>query len=149
MSYKINDLFSDKKLKEFGQDYIKLLAIFLRKAKKISTGALLNSLNSKVQKEAKEIKIIIESNDYLEFIDKGRKPGSFPPIKEISKWVKTKGISEKAAFPIAKSIYKYGIKPTNIINQTVKEITGPVFIRKYENEVSDNLEKIIKKIIEE
>lgn len=145
----MDKLFSDKKLKEFGQDYVKLLTIFLKQAGKKTTGSLINSVAYKLRNEAEEINIIIEANDYLEYVDKGRKPGSYPPIQAIAKWASIKGIPQTAVFPIARSIFKFGIKPTNVIPKTVQEITGPAFIKRYEEEVSENLEKIIAQQIEE
>ncbi len=44
---------------------------------------------------------------------KGRKPGTYPPIKEIAKWCRLKGIDDSAKWPIARSIFKFGIAPTN------------------------------------
>lgn len=137
------DLFGDSKLREFGKDYVKLLTIFLKQAGKDSTGALINSIDYNIREEAKQINIIIESNDYLKYVDEGRKPGSYPNIREIEKWVKVKGIPTSAVFPIARSIFRFGIKPTNVIQKTINEIQSPQFIRKYEDIVSENLELII------
>ena len=140
------ELYDDRTLKEFGKDYVKILTIFLKKNKKIASGALINSLNFRLQKTAEEILIILESNDYLEWVDKGRRPGTYPPIRAISDWAKIKGISQSAVFPIARNIFKFGIEPTNVIQKTVTEIeTSPTLNRKYEEELLENVEEIIAK----
>jgi hypothetical protein len=149
MDISAQDLFSPSKLREFGSDYVKLLTVFLKKANKSSTGALLNSIAFKLRPEAENISIIIESNDYLTYVDKGRRPGSFPPIQAISRWASVRGIPQTAVFPIARSIFKFGIEPTNVIQKTISELEGPSFVRRYEEEVAINLEQIILKSIEE
>ena len=143
MSKKV-ELYDEKTLKEFGKDYVKILTIFLKKNRKIASGALVNSINFKLKETAEQILIILESNDYLEWVDKGRKPGKYPPLKAISEWARLKGISQDAVFPIAKKIFKFGIEPTNVIQDTIKEIeTSPTFRKRYEDELLENVENIM------
>lgn len=144
------ELFSKKKLNEFGKDYVKILIAKLKKAGKSASGALINSIDYRLKEDAKSISIEIEANDYLEWVDKGRKPGSYPPLNEISKWASLKGIPDYAVFPIARKIFKFGIEPTNVIRDTEKEIlTSPTLRRKLESEMVDNLEEIIVKGFED
>jgi hypothetical protein len=137
---------STQKMKEFGKDYVKILYRELRREGKDATGALINSLAFEIREEAKQIQIILLANDYLKYVDKGRKPGKYPPIKAIAKWVQVKGISKEAIFPIARSIYKFGIKPTNVIQRVIKEFeTSPTLQKKYEDEVVNQLIDMINK----
>lgn len=137
-------MFDEKKLKMFGKDYVKVLIALLQKAGKRASGALINSIDSRVKNDAEVAYIELLANDYLEYVDKGRKPGKYPPIQAISKWCRLKGIEQGAAFPIARSIYKFGIKPTNVIQKTTKEIlTSPTFQRKYEDAFRENIEELI------
>jgi len=143
MSKKV-ELYDEQTLKEFGKDYVKILTIFLKKNRKVASGALINSINFKLQEKAKEILIILESNDYLEWVDKGRNPGKYPPLRAISDWARLKGISQNAVFPIARKIFKFGIEPTNVIADTIKEIeTSPTFQKKYEDTLLKNVEEIM------
>jgi hypothetical protein len=138
------ELYDEKTLKEFGKDYVKILTIFLKKNRKIASGALVNSINFKLKETAEQILIILESNDYLEWVDKGRKPGKYPPLKAISEWARLKGISQDAVFPIAKKIFKFGIEPTNVIQDTITEIeTSPTFRKRYEDKLLENVENIM------
>jgi hypothetical protein len=109
----------DKYIREFGDEYVKQLAASLRKAGK-GSGNLIKSLQPKLKAQAESIQVIIEAEDYLEYVDAGRKPGSFPNISALQSWAKKKGINQKAVFPIAKSIYKFGIKPTNVIDESMR-----------------------------
>lgn len=145
-----SELFDDKVLKEFGRDYVKILIAFLKKNKKVASGALINSIDYKLKNTAQDIIIALEANDYLEYVDAGRKPGSWPPISEIGRWASIKGISKDAVFPIARSIFKFGIEPTNVISKTIREIeTSPALNKKYEDELSELLEKTIIEKIED
>ena len=137
-------LFEKKMLDEFGKDYVKVLTRLLKKEGKNASGALINSIAYKLRETAEGIQYILEANDYLEWVDAGRRPGSYPPIRAISDWVRVKGISKDAIFPIARSIYQFGIKPTNVLDKTIREIqSSPTLQRKYEEELANNLEKIV------
>lgn len=140
--YKNKDLIDDKTAKMFGQDYVKILTALLKKYDKKATGALINSLDYRIQQTAQDIKVIIEANDYLQYVDQGRKKGSYPPIQAISRWASVKGIPQAAVFPIARKIFTFGIKPTNVIQQTTKEFeTSPTLTNKYETTISKKLEE--------
>ena len=135
-------LISEKKLNEFGRDYVKILYRLLKKKKKDATGALINSLDYRIRPDAMEIELI--ANDYLTYVDQGRRRGSYPPIRPLIKWAEVRGISRNAAYAIQKSIYKFGIKPTNVIQETVKEIeSSPTLTKKYEDEITNNIIEMV------
>lgn len=145
-----NKIIDDSTAKMFGQDYVKILTALLKKKGKVGSGALINSLDYRIQESANQISIIIQSNDYLKFVDEGRKPGSYPPIQAISRWASLKGISQDAVFPIARSIYKFGIKPTNVIQQTNNEfLNSQTLANKYQERISTSVEDIVTKMIEQ
>lgn len=104
---------------------------------KVSSGRLLNSLSYNTIQSIEGWTIEILSEKYLEFVDKGRKPGKMPPIDDIQKWVIQKPVKfigktdSQTAFIIAKSIGKKGIVPTNIIQKSIDKVIS-------------NIEKIIK-----
>jgi hypothetical protein len=136
----------DKNLqREFGDAYIQEIIKELRSAKKSASNRLINSFSQKLSETSSEINIAIQSEDYLEYIDKGRKRGTYPPIKEIAQWAKLKGIGENAAFPIAKNIYKFGIKPTNVLDKAEKNVlNGPIYT-KFEDGIVKNSEEFVLK----
>ncbi len=136
-----NKFLDDTNSKIFGKDYIKILTAELIKHKKKSSGSLIKSLDSRVQSTAEVISIYLDGNDYLKFVDEGRKAGSYPNLKAISNWVKIKGISQEAVFPIANKIYKFGIKPTNVIQSTINIIERDE--TKYEKVIAENSEELL------
>lgn len=104
---------------------------------KVSSGRLLNSLSYNTIQSIEGWTIEILAEKYLEFVDRGRKPGKMPPIGDIQKWVIQKPVKfigktdSQTAFIIAKSIGKKGIVPTNIIQKSI-------------DKVINNIENIIK-----
>lgn len=139
--YKQKDIIDEGLAKTFGRDYVKILIRLLKKFGKVASSALINSIDVKLQQTANDIKVLIEANDYLKFVDEGRKPGKYPPIQAISKWANFKGIPQSAVFPIARSIFKFGIKPTNVIQLTTREFeTSPTLTNKYESNIAKNIE---------
>lgn len=134
---------------ELGKEYIKHIASALKSTKKSASGRLIKSLQSKVVDTANAVNILIHSEDYLEYVDKGRKKGSFPPIKAIAKWARLKGIKQEAVYPIAKKIYKFGIKPTNILDKAEKSYYSSNAFTKFENELGEDIENKLIKDIEE
>jgi hypothetical protein len=144
------DKFIDKKLaNEFGKDYVKVMVGLLKGNKpfpKVASGSLINSINYRLQDTANGINVILLANDYLQYVDRGRRPGTYPPIQAIQRWVTIKGLPKEAAWAIRQNIFKFGIKPTNVIRKTqnIMDITRNAN-RKYEQRMVDNIVKVIEK----
>lgn len=142
--------FVDKKLaNEFGRDYVKIMVAVLkgnRPYPKVASGSLINSINYRLQDTAQGINVVLLANDYLQYVDRGRRPGTYPPIRAIQRWVTIKGIPKEAAWAIRKNIYKFGIKPTNVIRKTKNIIeTSRNANRRYEERMVDNIVKMLEK----
>jgi hypothetical protein len=87
----------------------------------------------------KGIKLTLFANDYLQWLDKGRKPGTKKvPIDALIKFIKKRKLQQKfrkatkrgrgrymslnqIAFMIQASIYKKGIKPRNVLIPALEE----------------------------
>jgi len=137
-------------LEIFGQDYIAELGNQLRKAGKDASGNLLRSLDSRIIKTAMgtiyTINIIAE--DYLKYVDAGRRPNSKqPPISAIKDWVRIKGLPQGAAFPIAKNIGKNGIEPTNVISKSLKAVQIGGSYRDFEDGVTDWVDDLMNQLL--
>lgn len=111
----------NKKLEQIqnklGKDFVEILTKELINEKKKSSGNLINSLKPEIKIVGEQLQILINGEDYIQNIDQGRKKGKYPPINEIAKWCSIKGIPKSAAWSIATNIYKFGIKPTNVIEK--------------------------------
>lgn len=57
-------------------------------------------------------------NDYIQYIESGRQPGSFPPVNVIAKWAADKGITtdNRIVWAICHSIYKNGIPARPLVD---------------------------------
>lgn len=133
---------------KYGNDVVKILTNLLLRNKKKSSGKLIKSLRSDLRNVAD---VIISGEDYFEFVDKGRKKGSYVPIADLKKWTTLKGIPNSAAYAINKSIYKFGIKPTNVLAKTIREMDKAVpnlennLAKEYENIIAEELNKKFNK----
>jgi hypothetical protein len=123
-----------KAMDMFGQDLIKQLAIELLAAGKDASGTLIKSLDYEVIELIGNLYVNIEAADYLQYVDKGRRPNKkAPPTQAIVKWMDIRGIKgrdkkgrfikkQTAAFLIARSIGKNGIKPANVVKKSIAKV---------------------------
>jgi len=91
---------------------------------KIKTGSLYNSIE--VNFDSENDKIVVTMLEYWQFVNDGRKPGKYVPIKPLMEWIRHKGFNKNKqtgkfqkfsikgmAFGVSKNIQKFGIAPTN------------------------------------
>jgi hypothetical protein len=120
----------------------------INEAGKVASGALIDSIDFKVVQTKTGPKIEIQYLDYLEYVNAGRKPrgsarpitaaNGAVPIPALESWVKLKGLRGKnkktgkplpslsLAFAIRASIWKRGIKPANIYDETLKSVADMI-----------------------
>jgi len=138
-------------LKVFGAEYIEELGKELKKAGKDASGNLLRSLDSTVLKTGfgTSYTLKILSEDYLKYVDEGRRAGSKAPpssgakAKPFLDWLRIKGIPQEMAFPIAKKIGEEGIEPTDVIAKALKKVESNISFRKLEDGVGDWVDDLI------
>ena len=86
-------------------------------------------------------------NDYVQYIESGRKAGSkFPPIQPIVQWAKKRGIptDNSTIFLIRRAISEDGIKPRPFMYKVLETIDN-----KWDGEWSSELFNELTKIIDE
>ena len=84
-------------------------------------------------------------NDYIQYIESGRRKGAkFPPVEPIVRWCKEKGIpsDNSTIFLIRRAIARDGIAPRPIMAKVFDELD-----RAWDNEWSDKLFDIIMETI--
>ena len=135
-----------KLLKEYGKSVISEAKTRLRNDGKVASGKLLRSLRYEVQETVDEVTLELSMEEYGEYVDQGREPGKQPPLKKIEKWCKLRGIPKKAAFPIARSIGKYGISPTYFWTISTKRREKQL-IRDLEEAYAKDLQNNIKETL--
>lgn len=123
---------------EIGEDLVNEIKLNLIKANKSATGNLVKSIDYRLivveaQQLVRDLKIEILGADYLQWVDQGRRPGKMPPPSKLDKWLVARRIAPRnkqgrfisrksLAFVIARSIGKKGIKPTNVLDKSIKSV---------------------------
>jgi hypothetical protein len=103
------------------------------------TGNLYNSINVSFDPETNKMKVSML--EYWKYVNDGRQPGKYVPLKPLMDWMRKKGLNrdpkgrfkkfniKSVAFAISKSIQKFGIQPTNFYDDSfdvfIKEFNKP------------------------
>ena len=98
-------------------------------------------------KSSGNIVIQLLLNDYVQYIESGRKAGSkFPPIQPIVQWAKKRGIptDNSTIFLIRRKIAEDGIRPRPFMYKVLETID-----KKWDGEWSSELFNELTKIIDE
>lgn len=109
-------------LEEWGADLVADVLAALASGNNVASGTLYNSLRHEVRESIDELAVAVVEEDYGKFLDKGRRPGKQPPLDRIREWCRLRGIPERAAYPIARKIGRFGTRPTNYFS-------GPLSVR--------------------
>jgi hypothetical protein len=126
---------------------------------KIKTGFLYNSI--KVEFNEDQDEIVVSMADYWRFVNDGRKPGKYVPIKPLMAWIRTKGFNKNKetgkfekfsikgmAYGVSKNIYKFGIAPTYFYDNAFNK-----FITVFEDEsvkaLGIDIGNFFEKVVEE
>lgn len=100
---------------------------------------------SMIEYKVKDNKGILYGPDHIEFMERGRKPGGFPPLKGIQDWCIAKGIPVEAAYPIALTIAKKGTvlhrrgEKSGILSKTITPRRLEAFAKDYLEEKGTEL----------
>ena len=115
---------NNKNTNKFLKSYSKVLSSEFKKELeskgKVASKGLVNSIEYKFSDAVSTIRIDFLYNSYGEWVQLGRKPGKFAPLKNIISWCKAKGINEKFAYAINYKIKEKGIKPFPFVENVVK-----------------------------
>ncbi len=126
---------------------------------KKQTGALYNSID--VTFNEGENEIVVSMLDYWQFVNDGRKPGKYVPIKPLMAWIRAKGFNKNkqtgrfqkfnikgTAFAISKNIAKFGIQPTFFYDDAFNQ-----FEREFEDEAVQalgiDIENFFERVVEQ
>lgn len=140
--------------KAFAEDIMNITADIMASSMLVNDKVGRNTISpdSKIFKEmyakaSGNIVIQLLLNDYVQYIESGRKAGSkFPPIQPIVQWAKKRGIptDNSTIFLIRRAIAEDGIRPRPFMYKVLETID-----KKWEGEWSSELFKELTKIIDE
>lgn len=133
------------------KDVARIISDKIKSLVPISSGKLRDSITANVNESGDLVDILIDGESYFKYIDKGRLPGTFPPLDAIQAWATARKIETKAVFSIARSIYNKGIKPLNISDKliadtdnNVKDKLGLALADDMESKLADILNELVK-----
>lgn len=137
---------------EFSKDIMSLVRMVMESNVGINAKVGVNTLtNSDIYKTLSvratndgDLVFDIILNDYIQYIESGRRKGAkFPPVEPIVEWCRKKGIptDNSTVFLIRRAISRDGIKPRPILAHVFEE-----FDRNWNDGAAD---EIFNKIIEE
>lgn len=118
---------------EFSRDIMALVRAVMESSvginQKVGVNTLVNSdiYNTLIVKATNNGDLIFDIilNDYLEFIEKGRRKGAkMPPVEPIVRWAKSKGIptDNSTIFLIRRAISRDGIRPRPFMATVLEEV---------------------------
>jgi hypothetical protein len=122
-------------MEKYGEALVLEIVQQLKDAGKEATGKLARSIDYELIEALDSISIGITAEKYLAVVDGGRRKGAKPPPSgAILSWMKVKSIKgrdkktgkfisqKSAAFLIARSIGRNGIKPTFVIKKSLRNL---------------------------
>ena len=140
--------------KAFAEDVMNITADIMASSMLVNDKVGMNTIspNSDIFREmyakaSGNIVIQLLLNDYVQYIESGRKAGSkFPPIQPIVQWAKKRNIptDNSTIFLIRRAIAEDGIKPRPFMYKVLKTID-----KKWDGEWSSELFNELTKIIDE
>lgn len=126
---------------------------------KIASGELLNSVDIVIGEEGSEYYVALNLQDYWKYVEKGRRPGKFPPVNAILSWIRVKPVlptpnadgslptPEQLAFLIGRSIAKNGIQPTNALSDAIKEVRSTDYIMRIREALREDIGEYYWRVI--
>ncbi|GAB6007505.1 hypothetical protein [Dysgonomonas reticulitermitis] len=104
----------------------------------LKDSALVKDVGSRISFGNNGDNVVIELlfNNYIDYIEKGRRPGKMPPISALKEWAQSRGIStdNSTLFAIANAIKRDGIEGRPVLATLEREIENS-----FENEWYDKL----------
>lgn len=154
ITYKVDPKGLPQRLKRFARRFPEVVDIGLRRAGRwaVQSAELRTAYRDKVDQRKmiqsftfwvdRHVLHVTNLAFHHQFVERGRLPGSLPPVSVISAWAARKLGNAALGWPIAMKIKREGIKPVPII-------TGPVYAKKLQElgtrEVRKALEQELRK----
>ena len=137
-----------KIVEEIGRDIVALAQFVIdndsigvnKKAGKntLRDSLLIRDVDSRVSFGGNGDNVVIEVlfNNYIDYIEKGRRPGTMPPVSALKEWAQSRGIptDNGTLFAIANAVKRDGIEGRPILATLEREIENS-----FENDWADKL----------
>lgn len=143
-----------KIIMEFSKDLMQLVRMVMESNVGINQKVGRNTLTSSQIYKTLSVKATndgdlifdIVLNDYIQFIESGRRKGAkFPPVEPIVRWARSRGIptDNSTIFLIRRAISRDGIKPRPIMQYVFEEVD-----KEWDEQLADELFNKIMEMID-
>lgn len=142
-------------LERYGEYFIQQARANLGANRSNATGTLSDTMKSIVTIGQTHFKVEIELQTYWDYVEKGRKPGKFPPVNKIKEWIQVKPVRpypdargklptiDQLAFLIGRKIYREGIDPAPFFKPALED-TKRYFELAIENAIDEDVASFIE-----
>lgn len=112
---------------------------------------LYNSVAYKYNVESQEVELFM--NEYWQWVNDGRRPGSYAPIKPLQRWAMARlGLGQEeaksAAFGISTNLFKFGIAPTNFYDLAIENLETTINQELFKD-IETSVESFLENLVEE
>lgn len=145
-------IISPELYKALGEELKKNLVQELRRNKVIASGDLLKSIQFEVKQTPNGAVVSLDGNEYITYVDKGRKPGKYAPISALKQWIKAKGIAvdeakvSSLAFAINNKIKRQGIKARPVLERAFNQ-NLPLYDKIIDDALNKDLDKYLNETL--
>jgi len=113
--------------------------------------SLYDSITYNYHPSTQEVEVLM--NEYWQWVNDGRRPGSYVPIRPLELWAQKRlGLegreAKSAAFGISKNIQKFGIAPTYFYDTAIEALDKQINTEMFD-EVGTSVEDFIEHLVED
>lgn len=145
-------------LKDYARDARELYKYQISLGGKNASRKLIDSVNSQVIVNDRGYEVNLTLQHYWKYIESGRKPGKFPPVGALIRWIEVKPIIPKPdangklpspkqlAYLIGRKIEQEGIEPFPALKTTQEEL-DKIYHKKLSDALGHDVSNYIRKVI--
>lgn len=124
----------ERVLREYAESAGDTYRSYMQLGGKDASGELSQSAKAELRVDGGHFEVVMHLAEYWKWVEQGRKAGKFPPPDKIRQWIEVKPVIprpmkngklpkiQQLAYLIGRKIATVGIKPTPVLELTVKEL---------------------------
>ena len=148
----------EKTLRDYAKDARELYKYQISLGGKNASRKLIDSVNSQIFVNDRGYDVTLRLQEYWKYIESGRKPGKFPPVGALIRWIQVKPIIPKPdkngklpspkqlAYLIGRKIEQEGIAPFPAL-KTTQEDLDRIYHGKLSEALGHDVSNYIRKIM--
>lgn len=160
MSELINFTELQKVLQEYAKEAEEIYKYQIALGGKNASRQLTDTIKSKVVVGSQAYEVTLSLQEYWKYVESGRAPGKFPPVKALLDWISVKPIiprpdangriptPKQLSFLIGRKIKEEGIKPFPAL-ETTKEELDKIYHERISAALGHDMTIYIRKLIAE